>query len=142
MPRNQTCHLITGQRYGFFTYGINRKNGININPTFFSVIELSQVVSIFHPTHILFKKCIHQLLHIGILIREVFVEDIIKRLACCINPDLAVFGQEPEDGVHSYHSPTGNYPIFFPMIKEGEDGDVQGRISTSTGRQLCQSILL
>lgn len=35
MPRNQTCHLITGQRYGFFTYGINRKNGININPTFF-----------------------------------------------------------------------------------------------------------
>lgn len=35
MPRNQTYHLITGQRYGFFTYGINRKNGININPTFF-----------------------------------------------------------------------------------------------------------
>lgn len=66
-----------------------------------------------------------------------FVEDIIKRLAYCINPDLAVIGQEPEDGVHSYHSLAGNYPIFFPMFKEGEDGDVQGRISTSTGRQLC-----
>ena len=135
MPRNQTCHLITGQRYGFFTFRINRQNRINyfcLRFFFFQSLIL----------HILFKKCIHQLLHIGILIREVFVEDIIKRLAYCINPDLAVFGQEPEDGVHSYHSLAGNYPIFFPMIKEGEDGDVQGRISTRTGRQPCQLILL
>ena len=135
MPRNQTCHLITGQRYGFFTFRINRQNRINyFFLRFFSFQSLIQ--------HILFKKCIHQLLHIGILIREVFVEDIIKRLAYCINPDLAVIGQEPEDGVHSYHSLAGNYPIFFPMIKEGEDGDVQGRTSSRTGTQPCLVILL
>ena len=110
--------------------GLIGKMGLILIPQFFFFL-------VTHPTHILFKEVIHQLLYIGILIREVFVEDIIKRLACCINPDLAVFGQEPEDGVHSYHSPTGNYPIFFPMIKEGEDCDVKGRISTSTGRQFC-----
>lgn len=126
-----------GKDTAFSPMGLIGKMGLILIPHFFSVIELSQVVSIFHPTHILFKKCIHQLLHIGILIREVFVEDIIKRLAYCINPDLAVIGQEPEDGVHSYRSLAGNYPIFFPMIKEGEDGDVQGRTSSRTGTQFC-----
>ena len=135
MPRNQTCHLITGQRYGFFTFRTNRQNRINyFCLRFFSFQSLI--------LHILFKKSIHQLLHIGILFRGLVTEGVIERLLYCILLDLAVFGQEPEDGVHSYRSLAGNYPIFFPMFKEGEDGDVQGRTSSRTGTQPCPVILL
>lgn len=135
MPRNQTCHLITGQRYGFFTFRINRQNRINY--FFLRFFSFQSLI-----LHILFKKSIHQLLHIGILFRGLVTEGVIERLLYCINTDLAVFGQEPEDGVHSYRSLAGNYPIFFPMFKEGEDGDVQGRTSSRTGTQPCPVILL
>lgn len=135
MPRNQTCHLITGQRYGFFTFRLNRQNRINY--FFLRFFSFQSLI-----LHILFKKSIHQLLHIGILFRGLVTEGVIERLLYCINTDFAVFGQEPEDGVHSYRSLAGNYPIFFPMIKEGEDGDVQGRTSSRTGRQPCPVILL
>lgn len=135
MPRNQTCHLITGQRYGFFTFRLNRQNRINY--FFLRFFSFQSLI-----LHILFKKSIHQLLHIGILFRGLVTEGVIERLLYCINTDFAVFGQEPEDGVHSYRSLAGNYPIFFPMFKEGEDGDVQGRTSSRTGTQPCPLILL
>lgn len=51
MPRNQTYHLITGQRYGFFTYGINRKNGININPTIFFLFSHSSYTYSLQRSH-------------------------------------------------------------------------------------------
>ena len=122
MPRNQTCHLITGQRYGFFTFRINRQNRINyFFLRFFSFQSLIQ--------HILFKKCIHQLLYIGILFRGLVTEGVIERLLYCINTDLAVFGQEPEDGVHSYRSLAGNYPIFFPICNGTQMTVILGRTS-------------
>lgn len=52
MPRNQTCHLITGQRYGFFTFRINRQNRINyffLRFFFFSVINPTYSLQKMHP---------------------------------------------------------------------------------------------